>query len=209
MPFKAHYCKLRTMDLAKKAIQAALQQQWKKAIKINENLLKNNPQDPKTLNRLAHAFFKTNQIKKTKKLYRQVLKIDAVNLIAQRNLEKLDQVRTSRKTGGKKIYPSFIREPGKTKTFSLLKLASQDKLAPLEIGDPLQFKTRKRSISLTDSKGQYLGVLPDDIAKHLLFLIKRGNKYEIFVRLVEKNRLVVFIKEIFRSKRNQNLVSFQ
>ena len=197
------------MDLVKKAIQAALHEEWEKAIKINENLLKNNPQDIRTLNRLGHAYSKLGEIKKAKKFYHQSLKIDTTNFIAQRNLEKIDKVKVSKITKEKKIYPSFIKEPGKTKTLPLLSLTSQDKLAQLDIGDPLKLKARKRGVAVTDSRGQYLGALPDDLAAHLIRLIERNNKYEAFVNLVEKNHLVVFIRETFRSKKNQNLSSFQ
>lgn len=196
------------MDLTQQAIQAAIQEKWKKAIEINKNILKNNPQDTKTLNRLAHAYFKTGELRKAKRLYQQVLKIDRANLIAQRNLEKFKNAKAPKRKRITATYPSFLEEPGKTKTLSLVKLASRDKLAQLDIGEALRLNPKKRGISITDQAGQYLGALPDDLAKRLLYLIARGNRYEVSVKLVEKNRLIVFIKETLRGKKNQNITSF-
>lgn len=195
-------------NLAQKAIQAALQEKWNQAIKINENILKTNPQDINALNRLAHAFLKKGDLKKAKKFYNQVLKIDSANLIASRNLEKLTKIRGGAKKKPEAEQPSFLEESGKTKTLGLVKLAPLTKLAQLDIGEKLKINAKKRKISITDSANQYLGAFPDDLSKRLLYLINRGNKYEAFVKLVEKNRLVIFIKELFRSKRNQNLPSF-
>lgn len=196
------------MDLPQTAIQAALRGKWEKAIKINENILKNNPQDTPTLNRLAHAYLKKGETKKAKRIYKQVLKIDRSNLIAQRNLEKLESFRILGSKKTKAARPSFLEEPGKTKTLSLVKLATPSKLAQLDIGEELVLNPKKRGISITDQSGQYLGALPDDLATRLLYLIKRGNQYQVFTKLVEKNRLIVFIKETFRDQKNQNTPSF-
>jgi len=196
------------MDLTQKAIQAAIKERWKKAVEINKNILKNNPQDTKALNRLAHACFKTGDLKEAKSTYQQVLKIDRANLIAQRNLEKFKNTKTLKKKRKSATYPSFLEEPGKTKTLSLVKLASRDQLAQLDIGEALRLNPKKRSLSVADQSGQYLGALPDDLAKRLLYLIARGNQYEVSVKLVEKNRLIIFIKETFKSKKNQDITSF-
>ena len=67
---------------------------------------------------------------------------------------------------------------------------------------------KNRKITIADSGGNYLGVLPDDVNHHLLRLFKGGNKYDIFIKSVRVNSLSVIIKETFRSKRFKNQPSF-
>lgn len=194
-------------DLNKKAIQAAVQEKWENAIDLNENILKNQPQEIKALNRLAHAYFKTGNLRKAKKNYKAVLKIDRSNLIAQRNLEKLANIK-SRKTKVATPFPSFLEESGKTKTINLVKLASCSRLLCLEIGQKLTLCPKKHGISLNNEKNEYVGAFPDDLAKRLLFFISKKSQYAVFVKLVEKNRLVIFVKEIYKSPKTQSLPSF-
>jgi hypothetical protein len=46
-----------------------------------------------------------------------------------------------------------------------------------------------------------LGALPDDIAYRLIRFLKGGNTFEVFVKNVSKNCLMVFIKETARGKK--------
>ena len=63
------------------AIAAALENNWQKAIELNQTLLKKYPDDIDTMNRLARSFIETSQIKRAKKLYEKILKLDSYNQI--------------------------------------------------------------------------------------------------------------------------------
>lgn len=77
-------------DLFQQAIDAALCCDWSQAIKINEEILKNTPQDLSTLNRLIYAYVQIGKINKAKKICQTVLQIDKYNFIAQKILIRLN-----------------------------------------------------------------------------------------------------------------------
>ncbi len=90
----------------------------------------------------------------------------------------------------------------------LVKLAEPAVLSLLDNADPVRLVPKKRRISVTTEDGHYLGALPDDLSQRLIRFIQGGNRYEAFIKAVEKGELQIFIREIFRSQRFKNLPSF-
>ena len=106
-------------------------------------------------------------------------------------------------------HPSlFLQEPGRTKIVSLLKVAEPQKLSMAYCGMLVELSLKNRGVSVCDSEGSYLGVLPDDLAHQVIRLIKGGNKYEAYIKSIKVNGLAIMIKEIFRSKKFKNQPSF-
>ena len=70
------------------AIQAALEQNWKTAIRLNTELIKNDKTNTDAWNRLGYAFLKDGQIKKAKETFEKVTEIDPYNQIAIKNIKK-------------------------------------------------------------------------------------------------------------------------
>jgi len=198
-----------TSLLAKTAIKLALTGQWQEAEKINKQILKVEPKNIFAYLRLAKVCTNLNRVAAAKKIYRKVLTLDRYNSIARRNIARFAKIKNvSFIREGRGTNPLFLEEPGKTKSVNLLRLTCEKNLAPLEIGEPVSLSTGSRSISVVSLSGRYLGRLPDDIAFRLIQLVKSGNHYQTFIRLVEKNRLQIFIREIKRSKRNLQVPSF-
>lgn len=207
-------------SLSVSAINAALEGRWEEALKLNNKIIKSEPENLDALNRVARAHFETGNLKQAQKYYSLALKVDPYNPIAQKNLKILK----SFKKDGKykvvntnpslnppqiKISPSlFLQEPGKTKIVSLLKAAEPQKLSTLYCGMPVEIVTKNRGITILDSGGKYLGVLPDDLSYQIIRLIKGGNQYQAFIKAVRVNGLSVLIKEIYRSKKFKNQPSF-
>jgi len=195
--------------LGKQAIDLALKGQWLEAEKINLQILKNNPEDIPALLRLAKTHTNRSQIDCAKKIYRKVLRIDRYNPIAKRNLERLDKVENG--FFHKECCNAtalFLEEPGKTKSVNLVRLTDEKKLAIMEIGDSVNLVVNPRSISVTTVKGQYIGRLPDDLAFRLIQLVRGGNRYTACIKMVQKDKLQIFMREIIKSKRNQSIPSF-
>lgn len=199
------------------AIKAALNSDWTEAITINQQIIETDPNNIDALNRLAHAFFETEDYQQAKKYYSQVLVQDPYNPIASKNLKILqcfkdDDLKVKNGHNGVahiKISPSlFLQEPGKTKVVSLLKVAEPQKLSLTYCGMQVEFIVKNRGITVTDNGNTYLGVLPDDISHSLLKLIKGGNKYMAFVKSVRVNGLSILIRETFRSSKFRNQPSF-
>lgn len=205
-------------NLHQVAIQAALNSNWESAIKVNKEILKVDSQSIDALNRLAKAYFETGNYTLAKKYYSATLKYDPYNPIAAKNLKILKAARGDFiKADGKDVFPVnngkissalFLQEPGKTKVVNLLKVAEPQKLSQVYPGMQVQMIVKNRGVTITTSVGSYLGVLPDDVSHHILKLTKGGNKYEIFIKAVKVNGLMVLIKEVFRSKRFHNQPSF-
>jgi len=199
---------LKRMDIVNLAIKKALAGSWDEAIKLNQKILEKEPENIGALNRLAQAFTQKGNFKKAKSIYRKVIKLDRFNPIAKRNLEKLKKIKKTTKLSPAQNPNSFLEEPGKTRVIPLVRLGNLDNLLSLNSGQPLSLETKTKSISIYDQNKHYIGRLPDDISIKLSWLIKRGNSYQAFVKRVEKNKVLVFIKEVKRSKINQNYPSF-
>jgi tetratricopeptide (TPR) repeat protein len=197
------------MNLSSLAIQKAINNEWQDAIEINTKILEQDPRDISALNRIAQAYFNLCQLPKAKKYYQQVLDIDHYNPIAKRNLEKLGSLIKNGKTEAPNQSKSFnfIEEPRKTKIISLVRLGERTVISNLQPCSELDLVIRSQSISLYCNK-KYVGRLPDDISKRLIWLSKRNNKYNAVVKSAEKNHVSVFIKEIKQSLKNKDLSSF-
>ena len=196
-------------DLAQKSITLALEGSWKEAIKVNKEILEGNPSDTDTLNRLAKAYFENGNSAKAKKVCQKIIKLDPFNSIALKNFVKWK--------GIKEKYPSetkpsntasFIEESGKTKLVSLLNLGDVKIIGNLNTCDEVVLAAHTHRVSLTTIDGKYIGRLPDDLALRLRRLIFLGNIYQVFIKSIDQKGIRVFIKEIQKSKKTENTLSF-
>lgn len=205
-----------SQNLAKLAIDAALDCRWDDALKLNKQILKLDGANADTLNRLARVYMEMGKNNLAKKYYSEVVKIDPYNPIALKNLKIIKSLKPGKKgdfvvhtNGTTKLSASlFLQEPGKTKIVNLLKVAEPQKLSKAYCGMQVMILIKNRKITIIDAAENYLGVLPDDISHHLLRLLRGGNKYDLFVKSVRINGLAVLIKETYRSKRFKNQPSF-
>ena len=188
------------------AIQAALLGDWTKAIQINQEILKENPSDIDTLNRLAFAQASTGQTKDAKTTYQQVLELDTKNPIATKNLKRLSSLGNG--NGPAPMNNIFIEEPGKTKVIDLINIADAKVIAPLRFGEKLNLSIKRMKIFVYDRNKQYIGMLPDDLGKRLMAFIDGGNRYEAYVKTVDAHHVTVFIKEMYRAPQFKNQQSF-
>ncbi|MCL4338173.1 tetratricopeptide repeat protein [Patescibacteria group bacterium] len=195
-------------NLSNLAIQAALSNEWEEAISLNGNILKENPQDINALNRMAFAYVQVRKFDDAKRIYKKILGFDRYNIIAQKNLDRINNLLKQNKSGlnsKNTIFPLspslFIEEPGKTKTVVLSNIAPSSVLSNLNMGDPVTFKLKKHSAEIRDTNNVYIGALPDDIAFRLIRFTKAGNTYLVNIKNITKNSVSVFIREIKRGKR--------
>ena len=199
-------------QLKDKAIQAMLLGDWKNATSLNKTLLSENPKDIDALNRLAYAFTILGKIQDARSTYRKVLKLDVLNQIAIRNIKKLidfgpRQIAKS-VSSIKGVNNIFLEETGKTKIISLVNTTQPKIIALLKTGQPVITAIKRSKIFIQDQNKQYLGVLPDDIGRRLIKLIKGGNAYEACIKSATEHNVSVFIKEIKRVSRYKNQPSF-
>ena len=208
--------------LAQQAISAALSCNWQKAVELNEQLIQKDFKNIDACNRLGRAYFELGNLIKSNKSFEMALAVDPYNQIAAKFLKRIETFRKkgSKKNNFKTINEKlntvsvpfngdlFIEEPGKSKLVNLLKVAEPQKLSLLSSGSPVYLQNKNRGICIIDTDGDYLGVLPDDLAHHLLRLIAGGNKYQACIKTSKINSLSILIREIFRSARFKNQPSF-
>lgn len=198
------------MNLLKnQAIQIALTGDWEKAIQLNEQLLKENPQDTETLNRLAFALTALGKIKEAKEIYEKVIKIDPLNPIAQRGIKRLNTPGNhSAGIPSHLVSNMFLEESGKTKIVSLLNTAPAKVIRNLQVGQTVTLCKKRMKIFIQDENKEYIGVLPDDLGQRLTKFIDGGNSYEAYIKSASDAGVTVFIKEVKRTARFKNQPSF-
>lgn len=195
------------MLLRQEAINAAKNGDWQQAITLNLQILEQYSTDLEAMNRLGLAYLKNDQLNLAKKTFKQVLEIDSSNIIANKHLAKLKNNEVSADI----IFDNnndFIEEPGKSKIVTLHRLTGKDQLKKLKVGQTCRLQIKNRYISITDESGKHVGALPDDISFRLCKLIGNGNEYRCVIYKVSEKQCLVQIKETFRSKKNEQFVSF-
>ncbi|MEX0621535.1 MAG: tetratricopeptide repeat protein [Candidatus Woykebacteria bacterium] len=200
--------------LVDEAIDAALENNWQKALQLNQELLKKYPEDVDTLNRLARSLAETGKVAESKKLYRKVLELDPYNSIAAKNLAKLSSIRKTEVNEGQ-IFSSlkgdlFLEESGKTCTSILEDTAMTSILVALRTGDKTQLSPQKSNLVVLSSGGRRLGKIPGGLAKRMMQDIKIGSKFEGIIKSVyikseksenPKPQVAIFLREVYRSKK--------
>lgn len=202
-------------DLTPAAISAALCCDWKKAIEINIQIIKETGENIDCLNRLGRAYLEMGENKKAALCFKKVLKIDKYDSIANRNLARSQQAPVAKRAQSSAISPSlnsvamsFLEEPGKTKLVALVNLAPARVLLKQKQADTVLLVPKRHTIVATDQEGNYLGSLPDDLGHRLSLLMKGGNHYCAVTKSVTQNSIVIFIRELLRAKRFTDTPSF-
>jgi tetratricopeptide (TPR) repeat protein len=199
------------IPLKDQAIENALSGNWKSAISTNETLLDENPNDIDALNRLALAYVVLGKHSAAKTKYQKVLQIDPLNPIALKNLKNLKDKKLKNTNGNGvsiQINNKFLEEPGKTKIVELVNIAQPALVQTLRTGQAIDLCIKRLKIFILEDGKQYIGVLPDDIGKRLIRLMKSGNSYEAYIKSANPHKVQVFIKETKRSTRFKNHPSF-
>ncbi len=188
------------LSLAQKAIYAALECDWEKALEYNLKLIHNNPDDIHALNRIAKAQYELGNNKQAIAYTKKALKLDALNTIAQKNLERFQKEQNHKDYSKKSQAHSqiFLEEPGKTKIVSLIHLTDSDKLLCLSCAQQVNISCGNHRVNITTNSGQYIGKFPDDLASRIIKLKKSGYDYEVFIKSVDETEVRVFLRETKR-----------
>lgn len=195
------------------AIDAAIHQNWELAIEKNKAILKIKKEDIDTFLRLGFAYLQINSLEEAKKYYKKALKLQPQHQVARENYERITILE---KKGGKKVNKSstmldpniFLDIPGKTKNISLVNVGQKQSVAQVSIGEEVFLKPKSHRIEFRTHSDAYLGSLPDDISKRILYFLKAKSEYHAYVKEASLNRVVVFIRETVLGKKVNHLASF-
>ena len=97
---------------------------------------------------------------------------------------------------------------GKTRTVTLINLGQADVLAQLQVGEIVLLQVRKRRLEVRNHMSEYIGCLPDDISKRLIFFLEAKSEYETIIKEATKHSVEVFIKERKKGAKVRNFISF-
>ncbi|MFW5703482.1 MAG: tetratricopeptide repeat protein [Patescibacteria group bacterium] len=200
--------------LEQQAIEAAISNDWDSAINLNQQILEQDEGNLGAYLRLGFAYLQSSKISEAGQAYRSALKLHPKHPIASENLERIKileqkKVKTPTEKERKTLDPNlFLDVPGKTKTVQLVNLGQKIHLAELSIGQEVELKQKKRKIEVRSLSGNYLGALPDDISKRILFFLEAESTYRTFIKEASLSRILIFIKEIMKGSTVSDYVSF-
>ena len=206
-------------QLVEEARRSVLDGNWTEAIELNEKFLERFPRDADAYNRLGRALLALKRFASSYDAYSSALKIDPANMIARRNLQRLELLR--RKQGGedlvlsedevKPIIPRtnvFIEEVGKTWVAELVNPVSIEDLADVSSGEQLELVVEGQRLFVERVGGQRLGEIEAKTAERLMQLIADGNRYEVYALGLGSSSLRIILREVYRDPKLGNKVSF-
>lgn len=204
-----------TIDiLQEKAINEALRGHFEKAIEINKEIINIDPSNFDTYLRLGFACFQINDLKHARKYYQKALKIQPANQIAKINLDKIKilekkgRFKISKRSADELNPNLFLNIIGKTKVIPLVNLGQINLLVKLKVGQRIYLKIKKRKIEVRTEVNEYVGALPDDMSKRLIFFIEAGAQYTSYIKEAFKNEVDIFVKEEKKGKKVERYISF-
>jgi len=199
------------------ARELALQGSWSEAVELNKHLLERTPRDAEAQNRLGRALLELNDQAGALEAYTAALKIDPANIIARRNLQRLDLLRhqsTSKKKKSDEASHNiprtlvFIKEVGKTWVDEIVNPVSMEELADVSSGEQLELSVKNKRLFVSRAGGKRLGEVEAKTAERLIELIGKGNRYEVYALGLSSRSLRIILREVYRDTAKTNIVSF-
>ena len=175
------------------AVALASKNLWNEAIVVNKKIIKTFGEDAESLNRLGKAYSENGKIPSAKNAYRNALKIEPLNRIALRNLDRLAVLEPSKtKKEKERAGKLFFLDSSNTVAFIDLQAVDLKVLRRINIGDPLDLKVKGSAVNVENKQGQYLGMLAPKAGIRLSRFVEFGNTYEVaLVSLVDPIRVAI------------------
>ena len=187
---------------SQEAISLAMQSRWQEAVTVNQSIIELFPTDIDAYNRLGRAFMELGEFAKAKEAYSRGLELDPDNAIAQKNLQRLSLLSTSKvkvKEERREVSPDlFIGEMGKAGVVNLRNLAPGEVLASMAAGNQVYLKVRGQQLIVENEEGEYLGLVEPPHGFRLARLIDGGNKNTAAIVNIDNSTARVIIREVFQ-----------
>lgn len=198
--------------MIERARDIALSGDWERALELNLEFLERFPNDADALNRKGRALLELGRLQESWTAYSDALGADPANMIARRNLQRLEMLVNaeiadgdSRETTGSPRANVFIEEVGKTWVDELAHAAEEPVLATVSPGEQLVYEVKNDRVAVSSRSGRKLGELEQRIARHLTDLIEGGNRYEIYALGMSGHSLRIIIREIHQDPAMEGL----
>jgi tetratricopeptide (TPR) repeat protein len=194
-----------------KAIALALQSRWEEAAAVNRSIVELFPDDIEANNRLGKALTELGRYVEAWEAYNHVLEIDPCNIIANRNLSRLSQLKqvTTRPKKRQELDLSlFVEETGKTALVKLHNPAPAEALTRISAGDQVYLKVAGNRLIVENGDGEYLGEIEPKLALRLIKLMAGGNRYQAAMATSGRDSGQTIIKEVFQHPSQAGRPSF-
>ena len=193
------------------AIQFALESRWADALAVNQALVERHGEDEETLNRIGKALTELGQREDALAAYSGSLRINPLNLIAQKNVRKLTVMLESKNTVAGSAAPFdvelFTEEPGKS-AITVLSAPSKSATVSIAPGDVVELYREGSTLRAQTSRGVSLGEVDTKIARRLVPLMETGNRYSAAVARLEDERVEIILRETYQAAENARKSSF-
>jgi hypothetical protein len=199
-------------QMAKQAIDLAMQNRWKEAIVVNQSIIEGLPTDVDAYNRLGKAFMELGELTKAREAYNKALELGPNNSIAKKNLDRIAKLRKARATVSderRRVPPDlFIGEVGKAGVVNLINVASASVLARMAAGDQVYLKASGPHLIVENEAGDNLGQVEMPHSFRLNKLMEGGNEYTAAIVSVDDSSLRVIIRETHQHPSQLGRLSF-
>jgi hypothetical protein len=197
---------------SKNAIALAMQGRWREAVAANQEIIESFPNDVDAYNRLGKAYIELGEYSLAKEAYTRAMELDPYNIIAQKNLRRLSylgEAVVSPEADSDKAKPQhFIEETGKAGVVNLYHLAPREVLAKIVAGDRVYLRVSDSSLTVENSRGEYLGLVEPRHAQRLIKLMEGGNQYAAAIVSSAEDRVTVIIREVYQDPTQAGQLSF-
>jgi tetratricopeptide (TPR) repeat protein len=204
-------------QLIQDALTASLEGRWDDAISLNDQIVERSPRDSEALNRKGRALIEKGDLIAAREVYAESLKADPANMIARRNLQRLEllygrdaegeQVETQ-SSAGIPHSSVFVEEVGKTWVDELVNPQPAGKLAEVAPGSQLTLEVKDERLFVTNEHGEELGEVEARIAGRIMDLMNGGNRFEVYALGMSGHSLRVILREVSRDDSQADKIAF-
>jgi len=203
-------------QLGEEARKAAFEGNWEDAVTLNLQIIDRFQKDADAFNRLGRAYISLGNLDEAKEAYSKALRADPANLIARRNLQRLEILRgqggrTSpavSRPGPMPRTTAFLEEVGKTWVDELVNPGELPLLADISAGEELRLSQEDDRLVVRRANGDRVGEVEPKTGHRVMDLMVSGNRYEIFALGLTGQTLRIIIREIYRDPSVATTVSF-
>jgi len=193
------------------AIQLALESRWQEALAVNQALIERHGADEDTNNRMGKALTELGRLQEALAAYGATLQLNPLNLIAQKNVQKLSTMLESKETVSASAQAIdvdvFTEEPGKS-ALTVLTPPAEAVTVKVVPADVVELRQQDSQLLAETARGVPLGEVEPKLARRLLPLIGTGNRYTAAVARVEQQEIEIIIREVFQAPENAGKPSF-
>lgn len=202
-------------QLGEVARQAAFDGNWEQAVELNLRIVAQSEKAPEAFNRLGRAYISLGKLDDAKDAYTKALRADAANLIARRNLQRLEVLRGQGGSSTEVTRPGpmsrtgvFLEEVGRTWVDELVNPGEAILLADITSGEQLVLSEENDRFVVRRSNGARVGEIEPKTGLRVVQLIRSGNRYEIYALGMTGQTLRFILREVHRDPANKTTVSF-